>query len=74
VLVCDCCSASVLVLPTSSQRAQQYPDVVANLRIDQAWGSAQVMAALHDASGTYYAHPPRRGQPGDATGWLSALA
>jgi hypothetical protein len=30
---------------------QRYPDVVANLRVDQPWGSAQLMAALHDASG-----------------------
>jgi hypothetical protein len=38
------------------------PDVVANLRIDQAWGSAQVQAAGHIVGGRYYsttyaAHP-----------------
>ena len=32
----------------------QAPDVVANLRIDQAWGSAQIMGALHDVNATYY--------------------
>lgn len=26
---------------------QQIPDIVANLRVDQGWGSVQVMAALH---------------------------
>ena len=26
---------------------QQWPDVVGNLRIDQAWGSAQIMGAVH---------------------------
>ncbi|MFN7167085.1 MAG: porin [Pannonibacter sp.] len=26
----------------------RYPDLVANLRIEQGWGSAQIMAALHD--------------------------
>ena len=31
-----------------------YPDVVGALRVDQAWGSAQLMAAMHDASGAYY--------------------
>jgi hypothetical protein len=31
---------------------QQWPDVVANLRIDQAWGSAQIMGALHDVRAT----------------------
>ena len=31
------------------------PDFVGNLRIDQAWGSAQVSGAIHDASAKYYA-------------------
>ena len=30
----------------------QAPDIVANLRIDQAWGSAQIMGALHDVNAT----------------------
>ena len=25
----------------------QWPDIVANLRVDQAWGSAQIMGAVH---------------------------
>ena len=32
----------------------QVPDVVGNLRIDQAWGSAQIMAAWHLVDATYY--------------------
>jgi hypothetical protein len=32
----------------------RYPDLVANLRLDQAWGSIQVMGALHDVSGAYW--------------------
>ena len=32
----------------------QAPDIVANLRVDQAWGSAQIMGALHDVNATYY--------------------
>jgi len=28
---------------------QKWPDLVANLRVDQGWGSAQIMGALHDA-------------------------
>ena len=41
----------------------QAPDVVANLRVDQAWGSAQIMGALHEVNPLYYsgfgvlAHP-----------------
>ena len=32
----------------------QSPDIVANLRVDQAWGSAQIMGALHQVATTYY--------------------
>jgi len=32
----------------------QTPDIVANLRVDQAWGSAQIMGALHQVNATYY--------------------
>jgi hypothetical protein len=35
---------------TWKYQGRRYPDVVANLRIDQAWGSAQVMGALHDTA------------------------
>ena len=31
------------------------PDIIANLRVDQAWGFVGISAALHDASGAYYA-------------------
>ena len=30
------------------------PDIVGNIRVDQAWGSAQVMGALHNVRATYY--------------------
>ena len=33
---------------------EQAPDVVGNLRIDQVWGSAQVMGALHEVNANYY--------------------
>jgi hypothetical protein len=33
---------------------EQVPDVVGNLRVDQGWGSAQVMAAYHDVNASYY--------------------
>ncbi|HEU5276719.1 MAG TPA: porin, partial [Xanthobacteraceae bacterium] len=65
---------------TYDNRGWQYPDVVGALRIDQAWGYAQVAAALHDASGGYYTGPGvdacgtsancvTLGHPGTATGW-----
>ncbi|MFN3658832.1 MAG: porin, partial [Pseudolabrys sp.] len=53
---------------TSGSNGHKFPDVVANLRVDQAWGSAQIMGALHDASALYY-DAARGGHPGDAMGW-----
>ncbi len=35
---------------TTGYGNQESPDVVGNLRIDQAWGSAQVMGAVHQVS------------------------
>jgi hypothetical protein len=32
----------------------QMPDIVGNLRVDQAWGSAQVMGAVHEVNAAYY--------------------
>lgn len=32
---------------------QGIPDIVGNLRVDQGWGSAQVMAAFHEVRGTF---------------------
>jgi len=55
----------------------KFPDVVGALRIDQAWGYAQISAALHDASAGYYqtggtalaAGIQNNGHPSDAWGW-----
>ena len=38
----------------------QAPDVVANFRVDQAWGSAQIGAAAHQVNGLYYQQHCRR--------------
>ncbi len=52
----------------------QVPDIVANLRVDQTWGSAQVMGALHQVNATYYNNlitaGDGLGHPGDAWGWV----
>jgi hypothetical protein len=64
--------------PASAAEANQWPDVVANLRVDQAWGSAQLMGAIHDVAGTYYnglgvpaalTGSDATGSPSDAIGW-----
>jgi hypothetical protein len=52
-----------------------FPDIVGALRVDQAWGSAQVMAALHDASGSYYnTGEISDGHPDNAFGWATGGA
>jgi Porin subfamily len=33
---------------------QQLGDIVGNIRLDQAWGGAQIMAALHEDNASYY--------------------
>src|SRR5262249_51328055 len=47
------------------------PDVVGALRVDQAWGYAQIAAALHDASGGYFgtANNNLNGHPDDKLGF-----
>ncbi|HVI49570.1 MAG TPA: porin, partial [Candidatus Sulfotelmatobacter sp.] len=47
----------VLGVNTSDQdkAKTRFPDIVQNWRVDQAWGSAQLMVAAHDVSGGYYA-------------------
>jgi hypothetical protein len=56
-------------------------DFVGNIRIDQAWGSAQVSAALHDVSAGYYydgnaptssAINEANGHPDNKWGWAAS--
>jgi hypothetical protein len=65
-------------LTNPSNAKLRAPDIVASLRINQAWGSAQIMGALHDASGGYYstaaggagvAANQNFGHPADKWGW-----
>jgi hypothetical protein len=54
----------------------QVPDIVANLRVDQAWGSAAVAGALHEVNAAYYVNNPNNiflpegsGHPDNKWGW-----
>ena len=47
----------------------QLPDVVGNLRIDQAWGSAQVMGAYHQVYAVNHLTANTTQTDSDATGW-----
>jgi hypothetical protein len=46
-------------------------DIVGNLRVDQAWGSAQIMGALHEVRGSYYGGVLAAGHPKDEWGWAA---
>ena len=56
-------TAGALTLPASSAEGAKWPDVVGNLRVDQTWGSAQIMGAIHDASANYYGTTTNTGHP-----------
>ena len=62
----------------------QAPDIVGNLRVDQAWGSAQIGAAAHLVNSQYYLNnvanpgagigvvvPEGSGHPDDKWGWAA---
>src|SRR5215813_12979841 len=69
----------VLGVNTSDQdkAKTRFPDIVQNWRVDQAWGSAQLMIAAHDVSAGYYAAvtpgtPPAAPLAGSACAGLTA--
>jgi hypothetical protein len=60
---------------------QQLGDLIGNLRVDQAWGGAQVMGALHELNASYYSSANTNGSaialanghPADAWGWAGGV-
>jgi hypothetical protein len=61
-----------IVNPTNGYGGVQSPDIVGNIRIDQTWGSAQIMAAAHEVNAEYYDTAPATGHPGDQWGYVVA--
>jgi hypothetical protein len=68
---------------TGDYAAQQIPDIVSSLRVDQAWGSAQISGALHQVRGNFYGNDVQSTivagptaftgvRPGDVWGWAVA--
>lgn len=48
-------------------------DIVANLRLDQAWGSAQLSAAAHNVNASYFAPGTENaGHPDNQWGWAAS--
>ena len=57
------------VMPNNYAGANGWPDMVANLRVDQAWGSAQIMGAIHQVAANYYGATEGTGHPNDEVGF-----
>lgn len=54
--------------PADYYASVSVPDIIANLRVDQAWGSAQLSGVLHQVRSDYYTNT-LSGHPGDEWGW-----
>lgn len=50
------------------------PDLIAMLRVDQAWGLFQASLAAHDNHAAYYGATEVTGYPSDKWGWAGQLA
>ena len=48
------------VVAAPNNNTSNVPDVVGNIRIDQAWGSAQLAGAVHNVGAGYYASAATR--------------
>ena len=70
-------NGAALVL-VNSTKGVNFPDLVANIKIQQAWGWAQLSGALHDASGTWFGPAtagvfgPAQSSAGNNLGWAIA--
>jgi Porin subfamily len=69
---------------TGGGNGWRMPDVIANLRVDQAWGFVGVSAAIHEVGGAYYSgvvsgcggvttNCVDNGHPADRLGWAVAV-
>jgi hypothetical protein len=68
---------------TGDYAAQSIPDIVSSLRVDQAWGSAQISGAIHQVRGNFYGNDTQSTittgpsaftgvRPSDVWGWAVA--
>jgi hypothetical protein len=73
-------SGAASLLPgAGAYGGMQTGDIVANLRVDQAWGGAQLMGALHEVNASYFsatatgAPSVLAGHPSDQWGWAAGF-
>jgi hypothetical protein len=66
--------AGVAPAPVGDYGANQVPDIVGALRVDQAWGSAQIAGALHQVRAGYYGNNSAPIGNGSGPGQYTGLA
>ncbi|MBR0840368.1 porin [Bradyrhizobium liaoningense] len=57
------------VYGTNSWGGTRSPDIVGQVRVDQAWGLAQLSVAAHELHASYYGANEATGHPSDKWGW-----
>ncbi|NVN86071.1 MAG: porin [Rhodopseudomonas sp.] len=62
------------VYGTNSYAGAQVPDIVGQLRVDQAWGLFQLSAAAHQVRASYYGALETSGHPSDTWGYAVQAA
>jgi len=62
-------NANIMGVYTNAYAAPTAPDVVGNVRLDQAWGLVQFSAAAHQLTGDYYGTTALTGHPSDKWGF-----
>jgi hypothetical protein len=55
--------------PANRVAGGTFPDIVGNIQVDQAWGTAKVAGLAHKVRATYYGANETTGHPGDVWGW-----
>ena len=62
-------NANIFGVYTNAYAAPTAPDVVGNIRLDQAWGLLQFSAAAHQVTGDYFGGTALSGHPDDKWGF-----
>ncbi len=78
VLTNDAGVANIVGCTTGDYAGTQAPDIVGSLRVDQAWGTAQIAGALHQLRANFYGNDTLTGNatytgiaPTDRWGWAA---
>jgi len=73
--VLDGTSAAFAVngVTTQDTAGLNMPDIIGNVRVDQAWGHVGISGVLHRVAGQYYNTGENNGHPDDKIGWAAQI-